>query len=135
MFHASPPVRSLVATIPDPNSVGTSVGETPRPVLPSGLRDLREQSARMDRPHARASAMPVLPFGHAAIDGVLPGGGLARGALHEVASVGPDTEHAAASALFVAGILARLEGSVLWVLWQTDLFAPGLAGVGLHPGR
>jgi protein ImuA len=114
---------------PDP-AVGT-----PRPVFPARLRDLRERIARMDRAHGCPSAMPVLPFGHAAIDATLPGGGLARGALHEVASVGPDTEHAAASTLFAAGILARLEGSVLWVLWQTDLFAPGLAGAGLHPDR
>jgi protein ImuA len=71
----------------------------------------------------------------AAIDLVLPTGGIRLGALHEAASAGPDTEHAAAATLFVAGILARLGGHVLWVLRQADLFAPGLAGAGLDPGR
>jgi protein ImuA len=37
--------------------------------------------------------------------------------------------------LFTAGILARLDGPVLWVLRQADLFAPGLAGAGLDPDR
>jgi protein ImuA len=69
------------------------------------------------------------------IDQALPGGGLRLGALHEAASAGPDTEHAAAATLFVAGVLARLDGHVLWVLRQADLFAPGLAGAGLHPDR
>ena len=57
------------------------------------------------------------------------------GALHEVAGTGPDTEHAAAAALFAAGVLARLRGPVLWALTRDDLFAPALAGVGLHPDR
>ncbi len=43
-------------------------------------------------------------------------GGLALGALHEVAGAGPDVEHAAAAALFVAGLLAHLSGPVLWAL-------------------
>ncbi|MDB5403073.1 MAG: hypothetical protein JWQ55_5091, partial [Rhodopila sp.] len=69
------------------------------------------------------------------IDGVLPTGGIRLGALHEAASAGPDTEHAAAATLFAAGILARLDGPVLWVLRQADLFAPGLAGAGLQTNR
>jgi protein ImuA len=71
----------------------------------------------------------------AAIDNALPGGGIRLGALHEAASAGPDTEHAAAATLFIAGILARLDGPILWVLRQADLFAPGLAAAGLDPGR
>ena len=35
----------------------------------------------------------------------------------------------------VAGGLARMDGPVLWCLRQRDLFAPALAGVGLHPKR
>jgi protein ImuA len=57
------------------------------------------------------------------------------GALHEAAGAGPDTEHGAAAALFVAGILARHPGPVLWVVEHADLFAPGLAAAGLHPDR
>ena len=69
------------------------------------------------------------------IDAALPAGGLTLGALHEAAGAGPDTEHGAAAALFVAGILARQPGPVLWVVEHADLFAPGLAGAGLHPDR
>jgi protein ImuA len=76
-----------------------------------------------------------LPFGLAAIDTALPCDGIALAALHEAAGAGPDVEHGAAAALLIAGILARLQGPVLWVIQQPDLFAPGLAGVGLHPDR
>jgi len=98
------------------------------------LRDLRDRIARIER---GGSPRPTgtLPFGVADIDGVLPAGGLALGALHEAAGTGPDTEYAAAATLFVAGILARLRGPVLWVLEQPDIFPPGLASVGLWPDR
>jgi len=42
---------------------------------------------------------------------------------------------AAAATLFVAGILARLEGPVMWCAMGRDLFAPGLACVGLDAAR
>ncbi len=99
------------------------------------LTDLRSRIARIARDPSRRSA-PALGFGIAALDRHLPEGGLAIGALHEAAGTGPDTEHAAAAALFVAGALARLRGPVLWALARGgDLFAPALAGVGLHPDR
>jgi protein ImuA len=69
------------------------------------------------------------------IDQRLPQVGLLLGAVHEVAGAGTQVEHGAAAALFVAGILARLSGPVLWALQQPDLFAPGLDGAGLHPDR
>ncbi len=101
-------------------------GPRPRPCL-DALR------ATLAPSHA---VWPAIPFGVPPLDAALPGGGLARGALHEVAGSGPEVEHAAAAALFVGGILARLPGPpVLWVLQQADLFAPALAGVGLHPDR
>jgi protein ImuA len=59
--------------------------------------------------HARA----VLPFGINAIDERLPEGGLALGALHEVASGGNGAIDGAAAALFAAGIAARTGGQVL----------------------
>jgi protein ImuA len=74
---------------------------------------------------------PVVPFGVAAIDACLPQGGLARGALHEIVG----GAYGAEAVLFVAGVLARLDGPVLWCLRRRDLFAPALAGVGLHPDR
>lgn len=41
----------------------------------------------------------------------------------------------AAAALFAAGIVARLDGWVLWCLTRPDLFAPALAQAGLDPDR
>lgn len=77
----------------------------------------------------------ALPFGVALLDLHLPEGGLCLGALHEVAGGDLGAAHGAAAALFAGGILARLEGPVLWCLNYRDLFAPALAGIGLHPDR
>lgn len=101
------------------------------------LAALRAQVARLERPAGAAAPRPAaaLRFGLPAIDLHLPGGGLARGALHEVACAGTELEHGAAAALFVAGLLARAPGPVLWVLERADLFAPGLAAAGLAPDR
>ncbi|HET6608700.1 MAG TPA: damage-inducible protein [Rhodopila sp.] len=96
---------------------------------------LRDQIARMQATTARHDVPATLPFGIPAVDELLPGHGLTLGALHEAAGLGPETEHAAAAALFVAGILARCRGIVLWALEQPDLFAPALAGAGLPPSR
>ena len=77
----------------------------------------------------------MLPFGLDLIDRRLPGGGLALGALHEIAGIEADTVSGAAAALFAAGIAARTRGAVLWCLTRPDLFAPALAQAGLDAGR
>jgi protein ImuA len=77
----------------------------------------------------------VLPFGVVSLDSRLPGGGLALGALHEVAGGAGGAVDGAAAALFVAGILARTEGQVLWCMTRSDLFAPAIAQAGLDPDR
>jgi protein ImuA len=77
----------------------------------------------------------VAPFGVAGIDAVLPGGGLALGAVHEICEQGTDSARAPLASLFAAAILARLPGPVLWCQHSRDLFAPALARVGLHPDR
>jgi protein ImuA len=77
----------------------------------------------------------VLPFGIPAIDGRLPDGGLALGALHEVAGGGNGAIDGAAAALFAAGIAARTRGRVLWCVTRQDLFAPAIAQAGLAPDR
>ena len=81
--------------------------------------------------HRRA----VLPFGIKAIDGRLPGGGLALGALHEGTGGGNGAIDGAAAALFAAGIAARTRGRVLWCVTRQDLFAPALAAAGLAPDQ
>ncbi|TCZ61115.1 ImuA family protein [Roseicella aquatilis] len=99
------------------------------------IDQLRADVARLERHAPLPSAATVLPFGVAALDAVLPGGGLPRGALHETVGAGSDVGHGTAAALLVAGILARAGGPVLWVSVRFDLFAPALAGVGLAAGR
>src|SRR5467141_4750729 len=104
---------------------------TPVPIavveaLPERIRCL-EGGARYRR--------AVLPFGIKAIDGRLPEGGLALGALHEVAGGGNGAIDGAAAALFAAGIAARTRGRVLWCVTRQDLFAPALAAAGLEPDR
>ncbi len=94
---------------------------------------LREKIRRLEA--ADRPAAGVLPFGLAAIDVRLPGGGLALGALHEVAGVGNGVLDGAAAALFVAGIMARTRGQILWCVRNQDLFAPGLEAVGLSADR
>ncbi|WP_051630611.1 ImuA family protein [Afifella pfennigii] len=103
-------------------------------------------------------AKKTLPFDAAAIDKHLPDGGLRLGALHEIwggpaglfhegeagkqagvtsagATFAGGAGDIAAATLFLAAILARLEGPVLWCLSARDLFAPSLASVGLCPDR
>src|SRR6267142_609373 len=77
----------------------------------------------------------VLPFGIEVIDERLPEGGLALGALHEVAGGGNGAVDGAAAALFAAGIAARTGGRVLWCVTRQDLFAPALAQASLTPDR
>src|SRR5260221_2241256 len=77
----------------------------------------------------------AMPLGLAAIDAVLPGGGVALGALHEIMGSGADEEDGAVPAAFAASLLARLEGPVLWCLQADDLYAPGLAASFLAPER
>ena len=77
----------------------------------------------------------VLPFGIRAVDSRLAGNGLATAALHEVAGDRPSLADDAAATLFVAAIVARRAGTILWALARRDLFAPGLALAGLAPDR
>lgn len=98
---------------------------------PSLIADLRARIAAVEgdtRLHA------ALPFGLAAIDRHLPGGGLAAGVLHEIAG-SPELADDASATIFLAGILARIEGPVVWCLRWRDLFAPALQLAGLHPDR
>ena len=53
------------------------------------LADLRERISSIEGESARKAG--CLPFGVAAIDAILPGGGLANGRLHEFASGGSGT--------------------------------------------
>lgn len=97
------------------------------------LADLRERISSIEGEGAKK--VGCLPFGVAEIDAILPGGGLAQGALHEFAGGGSGTVDGAAAALFAAGIAARTKGQIVWCLTRPDLFFPALAQAGLHPKR
>jgi protein ImuA len=102
-------------------------------VTRSGIEELRQRIRRLEGAAGRRRL--VLPFGIKAIDRRLPEGGLALGALHEVAGGGQGAINGAAAALFTAGIAARTRGKVLWCITRPDLFAPALAQAGLMPDR
>ena len=103
------------------------------------LDDLRARVARIERHPlgpGRAAIATAVPFGIPEIDRALPGGGIARGALHEAAGSSVDDAEHGAAALLAAGVLARAGGGpVLWVSERFDLFALALAGAGLAPKR
>src|ERR1700731_865626 len=88
------------------------------------VEELRERIQHLEGAAARRRL--VLSFGIKAIDRHLPGGGLALGALHEVAGGGDGAIDGAAAALFTAGIAARTRGRVLWCVVRQDLFAPAI---------
>ena len=82
----------------------------------------------------------VLPFGIDEIDDRLPGGGLARGALHEVFAA--DAGIATAFCALLAGRLAKdaENASILWCErpWTLDagaLYGPALLQFGIDPAR
>lgn len=97
------------------------------------IESLRAQIEKIEGRSRRAKS--VLPFGIAEVDSRLPGGGLARDALHEIAGGGNGAVDGAAAALFAAGIAARTTGKTLWCITRPDLFAPALAQAGLTPDR
>ncbi|MBY5714739.1 ImuA family protein [Rhizobium leguminosarum] len=97
------------------------------------IADLRARIGSLESPAVKK--LGCLEFGVPEIDGVLPGGGLAYGALHEFAGGGAGTVDGAAAALFAAGIAARTKEPIVWCLTRPDLFFPALAQVGLHPDR
>lgn len=83
---------------------------------------------RLERavPRAAGAPVPLAP----ALDAVLPGGGVARAALHEVFAA-----DAGAATGFVALLAGRAGGAVLWVApaGTPAPYPPGLAAYGLDP--
>jgi protein ImuA len=98
----------------------------------ASLTALRAELARLARTSAAPPPTP-LPFGVGAIDAALPAGGLARAALHAIEAVDDG-----AAAGFATALLARFAGParpVAWIGPLPDLYAPGLAALGLDPAR
>jgi protein ImuA len=110
-----------------------------QPVRDETLRQLRQSVARIDASaHALTAVRPPLPLDKAGMDEAL-GGGLAFGALHELAPVLPVDAGAACG--FALALAARSKGHVLWL--QSDfarleggaLYGPGLDLFGLPLDR
>jgi protein ImuA len=97
------------------------------------LETLRAQVRAIEASCSSVSA-ERLPFDIDAVDSKL-GGGLSVAALHEVTGANNSLSDDAAASLFTAGIAARLNGNVLWVIQRRDLFAPALDQAGLSPER
>src|SRR4051812_3389210 len=116
--------------------------DTPAPgVKPRAIDSLRDQVARLERTGGvagsrRGNQQPVT-LGLPDLDRHLPGGGLARAVLHEVAGEGGDREQGAAAAGFAALWLARLQetGPVLWIVRAGSRAAIDLHAHGLHQQR
>ena len=109
---------------------------SPRPELAA----LRARVAAIERGGAeRAADAAVVRFGAEDIDQALPGGGLARGALHEIGAAPDGAESAFAAACgFAAALAARAvgaRGTLLWCAREGGLYAPGLAAFGLEAAR
>src|SRR6185436_5801878 len=108
------------------------------PVRADALRQLRQSVAQVDPGSHALGVRPPLPFGVAPIDAVL-GGGLAFGALHELAPALPVDGGTATG--FALALAARCKGPVLWL--QSDygqrengaLYGPGLDLFGLPLDR
>ena len=109
--------------------------------VPSALERLRAVVARLEGRTGGACA--TLPMGLSTLDAHLPGGGLALAALHEVA---PATYGDTGAAFgFATAVAARIQGSrggpVVLVASRRGIvdlgrpYGPGLAGLGLDPGR
>ncbi|HEX9702187.1 MAG TPA: hypothetical protein VGA19_05000 [Rhodospirillales bacterium] len=111
--------------------------ESSRRPDPAFLGRLRRRIRRLER--AAAGNPGALALGIAGIDDALPWGGLPRGALNEVlgAADGGGRQGPAftAAAGFVAALVGRAGGTVLWCRRDRGLYGPGLAALGLDPGR
>ncbi len=102
------------------------------------IAQLRQTLRALEKPAGIDSDPGCQPLGIAAIDGAL-GGGLSRGALHEIAAAGE--AHLAAAAGFALAVSARgaARKSTVWIAEDMALaesgapYGPGLESFGLAP--
>jgi protein ImuA len=117
-----------------PSHAKSAMSQEPRfrRLASTSVQELKARLAAFET-RGQAKTTGTLALGVVAIDESLPGGGLARAALHEI--VGAANDGAATG--FAASILGRLatDGPVLWIARRPDLSAAGLAALGLDPAR
>jgi protein ImuA len=126
----------LPANLPNGHQTSHPVGK------PSSLEQLKAQIQQLEGfgGTLAGTTQQTLPFGVDAIDDHLPGGGLARGALHEVFA--SDAGIATAFCALLAGRLANdtENHAILWCErpWTLDagaLYGPALLQFGIDPAR
>jgi len=102
------------------------------------LEQLRQRLQTLQKTAILDGGPGYLPLGIAPIDAAL-GGGLARGALHEIAAV--SEAHLAAATGFALGLAAPARARVCWIAEDMGLaesgapHGPGLDAFGLKPER
>jgi protein ImuA len=110
-----------------------TVHHAPAPTAKEAVIErLRARLARLEA--VSRSAEAALPLGLPGIDRILRGGGLARGCLHELCGA-PDHGAALGFAAVLLGRLMAAGDHVVWIGPRDELFAPGLAELGLAPER
>jgi protein ImuA len=102
------------------------------------IEQLRQRLQALQKPAGIGDDPGTLPLGIRTIDAAL-GGGLARGALHEIAA--PGEAHLAAATGFMRGLAVRGQGRALWIAEDMALgesgapYGPGLDAFGVAPER
>jgi len=102
------------------------------------IEELRRRLRGLEKPPGLEDGPTALPLGAGAVDTVL-GGGLMRGALHEIAA--SSEAHVAAATGFAMGVAARAAKNAVWIAEEMSalesgaLYGPGLDGFGLAPER
>ena len=110
---------------------------SPEPADPAALRAriaAIERGGAAPACGAAGSGAAVVRLGVAAVDEALPGGGLARGAVHEIAGAA-DSAAACGFAAALAGRATGASGPAVWCTRDGSLYAPGLAAFGLDTAR
>ncbi len=82
--------------------------------------------------------MSATPLGAPVLDDALPGGGLARAAVHEIAPVRLSWDDGPATGfmlVLLGRVLAQDARPALWIASQPDLHPPGLPAFGVDPAR
>lgn len=106
-----------------------------QPTKAAALEELRLKIQRLEGFKSETGGNS-LRLGIREVDGHLPGGALARGAIHEFISDSPET--GAATTGFLAILLSRVAesaGTIVWIAKTKTIYAPGLLPYGLQPER
>lgn len=103
----------------------------------ASLARLKRRLERLERPRG---GLPLFALGCRAVDARL-GGGLARGALHELCAAEAEDHATASSFALMLAARACSTGPIFWVREDRGqrrhgrLYAPGLVELGIDPGR